>query len=247
MKDKRDLIQQRYQYIMSNPGGYDADQEISGYSHVKAAYVGYLLRKHGVLPAAQILEVGVGTGLIAAPLVKSGWEVVGIDVSDDMLRAARQRFQVYSIQKAHIAKADGFVLPFADNQFHAVIAIQVLHLFEPKERQLLLHEFLRVTRPGGVVVVDLLQRLAHFKKWWRTRHRRPHRYEPPSRIRETFAFYPQVSLEGGLLPFLWKIHRLERNSLFKPFVLLRKAPLLRWLAHSHFAVISKLESSPASN
>ncbi len=242
MESKRQKIEERYKHIMSSSGGYDGVLEVNRYSHVKAAYIGHLLRKHGVLPGRTILEVGVGTALIASPLAQSGWDVVGIDFSEDMLRGAKERLKEHSIRNVYIARADGFTLPFANNQFDAVIAIQVLHLFEPKERQLLLQEFYRVIKPGGVVIVDMLQRFSHLKKWWRNRNRRPHRYEPPSGIRATFSSYPQTILEGGILPLSWKIHRLNQQALFKPLIPFCRAPILKWFAHSHFAVIPKNNS-----
>ncbi|HLD21523.1 MAG TPA: class I SAM-dependent methyltransferase [Patescibacteria group bacterium] len=39
----------------------------------------------------KILELGVGTGLLAAQMVKRGFEVIGIDFTEAMLRVAKQR------------------------------------------------------------------------------------------------------------------------------------------------------------
>ncbi len=76
---------------------------------------------------ARILELGVGTGRIALPVVAAGCDVVGVDISRDMLRhvsasAAERNLEIHTVQ-ADIAK-----LPFASNAFDAVTTVHVLHL-----------------------------------------------------------------------------------------------------------------------
>ena len=41
--------------------------------------------------SAQVLELGCGTGRVAAPLAEAGLEVVGVDISPAMLALARER------------------------------------------------------------------------------------------------------------------------------------------------------------
>ncbi len=50
-----------------------------------------LARRRGAAAAATVLELGCGTGRVAAPLAQSGLEVVGVDVSPAMLEIARER------------------------------------------------------------------------------------------------------------------------------------------------------------
>ncbi|WP_454192172.1 class I SAM-dependent DNA methyltransferase [Paenibacillus sp. Marseille-Q7038] len=47
--------------------------------------------KHGI--PASVVELGCGTGSLTIPLVKSGFEVTGIDLSADMLSVARQKLE----------------------------------------------------------------------------------------------------------------------------------------------------------
>ena len=46
---------------------------------------------HDILPPGPLLEVGVGTGLVAAGLTELGRQVVGVDLSVPMLRKAAAR------------------------------------------------------------------------------------------------------------------------------------------------------------
>jgi ubiquinone/menaquinone biosynthesis C-methylase UbiE len=102
------------------------------------------------LPLAETcLEVGVGTGRIALPLVDAGVRLVGVDISGEMLQRliAKRRGQ-----QPQVAIADATRLPFADATFGSAIASHVLHLV-PAWREAVA-EVIRVVRPGGVFLVS---------------------------------------------------------------------------------------------
>jgi SAM-dependent methyltransferase len=69
-----------------------------------------------------ILDVGVGTGRLAAPLRSGGHEVVGVDVSDRMLRRARGK------GLDDLLLADARMLPFPDGSFGCSVSVHVTHL-----------------------------------------------------------------------------------------------------------------------
>jgi len=97
---------------------------------------------------ATVLEIGVGTGRIAWPVVDAGCRVVGFDLSPNMLH------EIYSerVDPAGLAvlQADMHHLPFPDNHFDAVMAVHVLHLAD--DWQQVLREVARVLRPGGAFI-----------------------------------------------------------------------------------------------
>jgi ubiquinone/menaquinone biosynthesis C-methylase UbiE len=99
----------------------------------------------------RVLEVGVGTGLLALPLHEGGLELVGVDLSAPMLRKL--------VEKAGgrppfpLALGDATRMPFDDDAFGAAYLRWVLHLI-PAWRDALA-EMVRVVRPGGVVLVNL--------------------------------------------------------------------------------------------
>jgi SAM-dependent methyltransferase len=94
---------------------------------------------------ARVLDVGCGVGQVVARLTEAGFEAHGLDVSEPSIERAR-RFcplcQVY----------DGSALPFPDNHFAAVGALNVLEHVETPEA--FLTELVRVLSPGGKVVVS---------------------------------------------------------------------------------------------
>ena len=85
-----------------------------------------------------ILEVGVGTGRLAEPLRKAGYELAGIDISPRMIRKAKEK----GIEQ--LLLADAQFLPFTPMTFDATISVHVLHLIV--EWKKVLQEICRVTR-----------------------------------------------------------------------------------------------------
>ncbi|HLQ61291.1 MAG TPA: class I SAM-dependent methyltransferase [Candidatus Acidoferrales bacterium] len=95
------------------------------------------------------LEVGIGTGRMALPLRGAGAEMIGIDLSLEMLLRLREKAGAQAIPAA---RADATQLPFPDHTFGAALACHVLHLIPDWRRAAA--EMVRVTRPGGVVLID---------------------------------------------------------------------------------------------
>ncbi|HEX8995575.1 MAG TPA: class I SAM-dependent methyltransferase [Ktedonobacterales bacterium] len=122
------------------------------------------MRYGPIAPAARVLEIGVGTGRIALPLLERGAHVTGVDISERMIDRLRAKYA--AARTAHpaapwgeleITLGDISALPFAASAFDAVIAVHVLHLV-PQWRQAL-DEALRVLRPGAPLLLG--QDVAH--------------------------------------------------------------------------------------
>ncbi len=110
-----------------------------------SAHIGQFVAE--LLPsAAEVLELGIGTGRIALPVVAAGCRVTGIDVSAAML-SELQAASVGSITRPSLVRGDISRLPFSDCCFDAVTAVHVLHLVADWEQALA--SALRVLRPGG--------------------------------------------------------------------------------------------------
>jgi SAM-dependent methyltransferase len=100
-------------------------------------------------PRQRCLEIGVGTGRIALPLMKAGVRIVGVDISREMLLRLQAKA---GAPPPPVAIADATGLPFGDNTFGSAIASHVLHLI-PSWRSAV-NELLRVVRRPGVVVAS---------------------------------------------------------------------------------------------
>jgi len=97
----------------------------------------------GDVVARTILDVGAGTGLLTAPLVAAGHEVLAADTSADMLAELTAR-----LPEVRTLVAGAEALPLPDLAVDVVVAAQAAHWFDPVEAG---REFRRVLRPGGAV------------------------------------------------------------------------------------------------
>ncbi|MFN2543231.1 MAG: class I SAM-dependent methyltransferase [Actinomycetota bacterium] len=97
-----------------------------------------------------ILEIGVGTGRIALPLVEAGVPVVGVDLSEPMLAKLREKSAGSPFP---LVQGDATRLPFRDDAFGAAYGVHVLHLI-PGWRDVVA-ELMRTVRGGGRVLIDL--------------------------------------------------------------------------------------------
>jgi SAM-dependent methyltransferase len=98
-----------------------------------------------------VLEVGVGTGLLALPLHEAGVDVAGVDLSAPMLRKCVEK--AGGTAPFPLLLADATKLPLSDGAFGAAYLRWVLHLVPDWRR--VLAEVVRVVRPTGVFLVNL--------------------------------------------------------------------------------------------
>lgn len=141
------------------------DSAAPRYTH---GHHGSVLRSHGrrtaensaayLLPelreGMRVLDVGCGPGSITLDLAAragSAGQVIGIEVVEEPLEAARAAAAARGDTRTDFRLGDVYALDFADGEFDVVHAHQVLqHLADPVAA---LRETRRVTKPGGLVAV----------------------------------------------------------------------------------------------
>ncbi len=97
-------------------------------------------------PGERILDLAAGTGTSSQPFADAGAQVVPCDFSIGMLQVGKREKP-----RLGFTAGDGMVLPFADDTFDAVtISFGLRNIADPSVG---LAEMLRVTRPGGRLVV----------------------------------------------------------------------------------------------
>jgi SAM-dependent methyltransferase len=97
----------------------------------------------------RVLDSGTGTGALAfalAPLVR---EVVGVDLVPELLELARE--DADGFPNVSFVEGDAAHLPFASASFDVAASLRTLHHVARPE--LVVAELVRVTRPGGQVLV----------------------------------------------------------------------------------------------
>lgn len=102
-------------------------------------------------PGGRLLEVGVGTG-ISLPGYPSNIRIVGMDLSEPMLRKAHER--VVTQKLAHVetlAVMDAMRMAVPDHSFDVIVAQYVITAVPDPEATL--DEFARVLKPGGEIIL----------------------------------------------------------------------------------------------
>jgi tellurite methyltransferase len=128
-------------------------------------------------PRMRVLDAGCGGGRNLVYLLRCGYEVCGVDVSDEAVAHVRA---LASGLAPHLP-ADNFrveaveAMSFADAAFDVVISSAVLHFARDEEHwQGMLREMWRVLKPGGIFFARLASSVALEEQIIRVEGRRYH-------------------------------------------------------------------------
>ncbi|HUX94109.1 MAG TPA: arsenite methyltransferase [Bacteroidales bacterium] len=104
----------------------------------------------GIKPGDHILDLGSGAGndcFVARALVGETGRVTGIDMTEQMIRKARENCKRQNFNNVEFVEGDIEAMPFAGNSFDVVISNCVLNLVPEKRKAFM--EIFRVLKPGG--------------------------------------------------------------------------------------------------
>lgn len=107
-------------------------------------------RKH-VKQGNKVIDVGCGDGYGTTQLFKAGYNVVGVDLSEEMIRYATKQSKREEI---NFKQGDVCDLPFEDGEYDGVLAVNVLEWTEDPTKGLL--EIRRVLNDDGLLCIGLL-------------------------------------------------------------------------------------------
>ena len=106
-----------------------------------------------------IADVCCGWGRHLVPLLARGYQVIGLDISEMMLRRARERLDAAGLPP-RILQADAAALPFGNATFDVVVNLfnSFGYFLEEGQNIAVLREAARVLKPGGRFLLDTRNR-----------------------------------------------------------------------------------------
>jgi SAM-dependent methyltransferase len=107
---------------------------------------------------ATVLELGVGTGRVAIPVARSGYRIIGVDLSPAMLERARTRAVQAGVSGQITLVCDDFTTWTPARPVELVICPYhtLSHVLDPEGRRALFRNVLRALAPGGRFVFNVL-------------------------------------------------------------------------------------------
>jgi predicted TPR repeat methyltransferase len=122
---------------------HDYDRLTAEY-HCYAAEVLFGLLYEYVQPGQHLLDLGIGTGLSAAPFAKAGLVISGADFAPEMLAVCRAKGFAVDLRLVDLSRSPW---PYPPRVFDHALACGLLHFFETLDS--FLASAVRVLRPGG--------------------------------------------------------------------------------------------------
>lgn len=117
-----------------------------------AAIAGWLVER-GVLPGADLLDAGCGTGRYAAEMARRGYVVHGIDLSPELVEVARRSITEGGLSASF---AVGDILARPAGQYGASLCRGVLNdVVDDHDREAVFATFAQALRAGGVLILDV--------------------------------------------------------------------------------------------
>lgn len=195
---------------------YDRERFESWYGKIahqgEASALQSVVDKYFEIPG-KVLDIPCGTGRLLPVLFGRGFEVVGGDISDEMVGSCRKRFK--KEPRASFERVNGEEMHFRDNTFDYLTSYRLMCHLPDGVRSRVLREMLRVTRK--VVVInyhfETLTPLYVFNGLFRKQ------FHPPYPLRQNALVRELTSLENVELCEIRKLSWYERSS---ALVVLRK-------------------------
>jgi SAM-dependent methyltransferase len=136
------MVQEHFDYVADVYDSVFAPHIVDHYACRRTVLFESLCPRNG-----RILDYGCGTGVLGQRLIERGFDVFGTEYSANMLNKALER----GVKGALLENGQ---IPFGDEQFDLVYSVAVFHHLETKENvRRAIHDMVRVTKPGGKIVI----------------------------------------------------------------------------------------------
>jgi ArsR family transcriptional regulator len=155
---RRRRWQRSRSYFESVAGDWERIRKSYFDDRVTSLAIEKLLPRHFTLA-----DIGCGTGTLTFELARFAAKVIGVDLSQEMLRRARTGAKERDLDNVEFRQGDVLKLPLLSHSVDAAFCVMVLHFLPDPERAI--GELCRIVHPGGsAILVDLVE---HKQEWMR--------------------------------------------------------------------------------
>jgi ubiquinone/menaquinone biosynthesis C-methylase UbiE len=204
---------------------------------------------------AKILDIGCGTGEHLKQLFDYGFDVIGIEPSENMRKYAED-----GLPKGRVINGSILNLPFEDKSFDFVYAIEVFRYLDKEDNARGFKEIFRVLKPGGLFFgtflnfyasdgFTLLTALRRLKKQWFGKSLKFHsEFETPKKLEKKLLItgFSEVQTHGAMILPLTILYRINKpfgkicTKVLEPIdSLLSNIPLFRSFGNYLIAIAKK--------
>lgn len=122
---------------------------------------------------AKILDIGFGTGILTKKLYDDGYEIYGIDFSQNMIEIAKEKMPLASLIKYDFSK--GLPEEIKDNSFDYIISTYAMHHLEDEEKNEFIEKLENCLNKDGKIIIgdiafktrELLEKCkAKYNEYW---------------------------------------------------------------------------------
>ncbi|MEM2703352.1 MAG: class I SAM-dependent methyltransferase [Candidatus Bathyarchaeia archaeon] len=169
---------------------------VSKWRHPKLhEYSKKLLKLFNAKKGALVLDAGVGTGIHAIEIAKL-CDVVGLDVSREMLTMTKLSIKRLNIKSIHLVLGDIQNMPFKNEAFDKVFALE--HYFHVPDYYKAVSELIRSTKFGGMLLIEVfnmfhistcLEKLSHILSEFLRKESPPYHIRTPKTILKPFQSF----------------------------------------------------------
>lgn len=158
-KQQQEGFTQQDQFLIKTGSGiyddfYSDVYDYLVFNNLKDDYeIGYIINSTSPSSTSKILDVGCGTGHHVASLSAKGLDVVGIDISESMIKKAKENFPDYKFNISDALNNNAF----EPNTFTHILCMYFT-IYYMQDKTQFFHNCFNWLMPGGYLIVHLVDR-----------------------------------------------------------------------------------------
>jgi len=106
-----------------------------------------------------VADIGCGNGRHLIPCAKHCKKVIGLDISDELLKIVQKKINEKNLENVSLIHSDAVNIPIRNNSIDQVLFIATLHNISKRYRRIIsLKEINRVLKPNGSAIISVWSR-----------------------------------------------------------------------------------------